>query len=104
MRIEDARVTNDADVALDRIMLNRYFPSWDNVIGDILCVGKKYVLFVGETGVMWRNGSPPERVVLAIHPRYLNYRGGVKISKLSGRPGTDGYVAFARIARSWGYD
>jgi len=28
---------------------------------------------------------------------------GTPISQLSGRPGTDGYAAFVRIADSWGY-
>ncbi len=28
---------------------------------------------------------------------------GTPISQLSGRPGTEGYAEFQRIARSWGY-
>lgn len=29
---------------------------------------------------------------------------GTPISKLSGRPGHEGYAKFVRIARSWGYE
>ena len=29
---------------------------------------------------------------------------GTPTDKLSGRPGHDGFAAFSRIARSWGYD
>jgi hypothetical protein len=29
---------------------------------------------------------------------------GTPISELSGRPGHDGYLAFKRIAKSWGFD
>ena len=34
------------------------------------------------------------------NPRKL----GTPLSQLSGRPGTDGYAEFCRIARSWGYE
>lgn len=76
----------------------RFEPGCVSITGPILsidgpdCTVDAYVAFAGG-GVRKRF-----HVLLAEVDRRL----GTPISELSGRPGTDGFVAFKRIARSWG--
>lgn len=65
-------------------------------LGPELPAGDTYY-FAGESGAEYRadcQGCNPGG------PRKF----GTPISQLSGRPGTDGYAEFVRIARSWGHE
>lgn len=65
-------------------------------IGWPLPEGDKY--FFESEGAAWRHADCPS--CNPGGPRKL----GTPISRLSGRPGHEGYGEFVRIARSWGYD
>jgi hypothetical protein len=83
----------------------RFEPGCISITGPITAIKGERATLAAYVCRPWVQGvgSGSGEKVVTVPLREVGRRIGTPISRLSGRPGTDGYVAFARIARSWGY-